>query len=55
MTAAPKMNRSFLPAMLALFIAGSVFGQHPWQKPLDRDSADIERIIGPVVETVLFS
>jgi type 1 glutamine amidotransferase len=39
-----------LLAFLALFTTIQAYAQHPWQEPIERDPAEIERIVGPIGE-----
>jgi len=36
--------------LLSLFAAGRACAQFPWQKPLQRDPAEVQRILGPIHE-----
>ena len=45
------MSRSFLMVSLALFATSQAYSQHSsWQKPVERDPAEVERIMGPIGE-----
>ena len=46
-----RANLRFLILSLALFPALQAQGQHPWQEPIERDPAEIERIVGPMGES----
>ncbi len=42
--------RKFLIVCLALFVASQASGQHDWQRPVERDPAEVARIVGPIGE-----
>ncbi|MCH7909204.1 MAG: hypothetical protein IIB38_06255, partial [Candidatus Hydrogenedentes bacterium] len=43
------MSRRFLTVSLALFATSQASGQDPgWQRPVERDPAEIARIVGPI-------
>ncbi len=44
------ISRRFFTVILALFATQLAYCQHPWQRPPNRNPADIERIVGPIVE-----
>ena len=45
------MRRSFLIAVMALFATSQAYSQHSsWQKPVERDPAEVARIMGPIGE-----
>ena len=43
------MWKTYLVVLLTLFLTGQAFGQFPWQKPVQRDPAEVKRIVGPIV------
>jgi type 1 glutamine amidotransferase len=43
-------SRSGLIVFLALLLTRQAFGQFPWQTPVPRDPAEVERIVGPMGE-----
>ena len=48
MPAIQAVWRSGLIALLTLVVIGQSYGQFPWQKPVKRDAAEIQRIVGPI-------
>jgi hypothetical protein len=48
MTTITSVWRSGLIAFLALVVIGQAHGQFPWQKPVERDPAEVARIVGPL-------
>ena len=39
---------TYLIVLATLLLTGQAFGQFPWQKPVNRDPAEFERIVGPI-------
>ena len=45
-----RVSRRFLFVFLALLATNLAHSQHPWQKPPERDPAEVKRIVGPIAE-----
>ena len=44
------MIRTCLVVFLTLFVTSQARSQFPWQTPVKRDPAEIQRIVGPIGE-----
>jgi hypothetical protein len=42
--------KACLMILATLFMSSQALAQFPWQKPVERDPAEVERIVGPIEE-----